>query len=117
VSDQPDRGNANSPSGVSLVLCTAPVDEARALADRLLEDRLAACVNLIGPITSRYWWQGAIEEGTEMLLLIKTPTAAVARLRARIEELHSYSTPEVLEVRADGGAPEYLGWVLRTCST
>ena len=101
---------------VFVVLCTVPIDEARALADQLLDERLVACVNFVGPITSRYHWEGRTEESTEMLLLMKTTDAARARLRRRIDELHSYSVPEVLEFGADGGLPAYLAWVAAVCS-
>jgi periplasmic divalent cation tolerance protein len=100
---------------VFLVLCTAPENEAATLADQLLEERLAACVNLIGPMTSRYRWEGRIEEGREMLLLIKTTAGKKSALRRRIVDLHSYSVPEVLEFAVDSGLPAYLGWVADSC--
>ena len=101
---------------VIVVLCTAPEARAGELANRLLEERLVACVNFIGPVLSRYWWEGAVEEAREMLLVMKTAAPLVTRLRARIGELHPYEVPEVLEVRADGGLPAYLDWVARTCA-
>ena len=104
-----------SPDGVFMVLCTVPVEEANALADRLLDERLVACVNFVGPLTSRYRWQGRIEQGSEMLLLMKSTETARRRLRERIAELHSYSQPEVLEFAAAGGLADYLGWVRANC--
>ncbi len=104
-------------SGVLVVLCTAPPERARDLADRLLEERLVACVNLVGPVVSRYWWEGAVAESREVLLVMKTAARLAARLRARIVELHEYSVPEVLELRAEGGLPAYLDWVSRACAT
>ena len=104
-----------SDSDVVLVLCTAPVVEARTLVDALLSERLIACANLLGPVTSRYWWQGAIEEGQELVLLMKTTRPIAPRLRARIAELHSYDVPEVLEFAVDGGLPAYLEWVAASC--
>jgi periplasmic divalent cation tolerance protein len=101
-----------SGDSVVLVLCTAPAAEADSLADRLLEEKLAACVNLIGPMTSRYRFEGRIETGEEMLLLIKTTAARKSALRRRIVDLHSYAVPEVLEFQADSGLPAYLGWVV-----
>lgn len=98
-----------------MVLCTVPEAEARVLTDRLLEERLIACVNLVGPVTSRYRWEGAIEENTEVLLVMKTATERVAGLRERIAALHSYSVPEVLEFAADSGLSAYLDWVARAC--
>ena len=100
---------------VFLVLSTVPAAEAKSLADRLLDERLVACVNFLGPIASRYHWEGQIEESTEVLLLMKTTGAARTRLRERIVELHSYAVPEVLEFGAAGGLPAYLDWVAATC--
>ena len=100
---------------VVLVLCTVPEQEAAALADRLLEERLVACVNFVGPVRSRYRWEGALEESRETLLLMKTTSVLRASLRSRIVELHSYAVPEVLEFEADSGLPAYLGWVADAC--
>ena len=102
-------------TGVSVVLCTAPVDEAASLADRLLEARLVACANLVGPVESRYWWEGKIQSGRETLLVLKTETALVPRLTERIEEWHSYSVPEVLAFEAGSGLEAYLSWVRAEC--
>ena len=119
ASDAPVRSESDGRTSVRsillVVLCTAPADEARVLADQLLAERLVACVNFVGPITSRYQWEGRIEEATETLLLMKTTDSARARLRQRIVALHSYSVPEVLEFGADGGLPAYLDWVAASC--
>ncbi|MCA8954523.1 MAG: divalent-cation tolerance protein CutA [Planctomycetes bacterium] len=85
------------------------------MVDRLLEERLVACVNFLGPVRSRYRWQGALEEAHEMLLLLKTSPAARERLRQRIVELHPYEVPEVLELGVDSGLPAYLAWVTECC--
>ena len=100
---------------VVVLLCTAPEDEAGTLVDRLLDERLVACVNMVGPVLSRYRWQGRIEEGREMLLVMKTTRTCAPRLRARIAELHGYEVPEVLEVGVDGGLDAYLAWVVAQC--
>jgi periplasmic divalent cation tolerance protein len=102
-------------SGVCVVLCTVGESKARALADALLGERLVACVNFLGPLTSRYVWQGAIEEAREVLLVMKTTTACVAALRARIVALHEYQVPEIIELSVAGGHPPYLEWVLASC--
>ena len=102
-------------SDVVLVLCTAPESSARDLADRLLDERLVACVNLLGPMPSRYRWEGKIEEAQEMLLLMKSTSALAPRLRARVAELHSYDVPEVLEFAAAAGLEPYLAWVRESC--
>ena len=92
-----------------------PEPEARPMVDALLGDKLVACVNLIGPVVSRYSWEGAIEEGQEMLLVMKTTDARREALRDRIAELHSYDVPEVLEFAVAGGLPAYLTWVADAC--
>jgi periplasmic divalent cation tolerance protein len=102
-------------SAVVIVLCTAPAQNAQALADRLLAERLVACVNLLGPMRSRYWWEERIEEAEEVLLLCKTRRDLAAALRDRIVALHPYQIPEVLEVAVDGGLPAYLAWVQASC--
>lgn len=104
-----------SPTQVSLVLCTAPLEAAPALADRLLEQQVAACVNLIGPIRSRYWWQGRREESEEMLLLIKCPTPLLAGLREVLLAAHPYEVPELLVFAVDAGLGSYLEWVAASC--
>lgn len=100
---------------VIVVLCTAPAERARELVDRLLEERLVACANTIGPVTSRYHWQGAIEESEEVVILFKSRATLRERLRARIAELHPYEVPEVLELDVDGGLEAYLAWVREAC--
>jgi periplasmic divalent cation tolerance protein len=103
-------------TAVRIVLCTAPAAAAKGLADALLGERLVACVNCIGPVTSRYVWQGAIEEASEMLLLMKTTVARLPALRQRILALHGYQVPEIVELPVEGGHAPYLQWVLDTCA-
>ena len=93
------------------VVTTAP-DRASAeqIADRLLEARLAACVQ-ISPCTSRYHWQGAIEQADEVLLLAKTAADRTPDLVSRLRELHPYELPEIVAVEAAAGLPAYLDWV------
>lgn len=99
-------------TGVRLVLVTAPPDEAPQLARRVVEEGLAACVNLVEPVRSVFRWQGAVEEADEVLLVLKTSVPTLAALRARIQELHSYDVPEFLVLPVEGGAEAYLDWVL-----
>ena len=102
-------------SSVTVVLCTAPEGEASGLARDLLAERLVACVNVMGPVTSHYRWEGRVEESREMMLVMKTASELAPRLRERITELHSYSVPEILEFHADSGLPAYLAWVAASC--
>lgn len=106
----------NEPAdAVVVVLCTAPGEKdgapvADALAHRLVDERLCACVNLL-PVRSVYRWHGAVEQGSEVLLVCKTTAGRAAALQARIRELHPYELPEILELETAGGLPAYVAWV------
>jgi periplasmic divalent cation tolerance protein len=100
------------PPGVLLVLCNAPdAVTAEALADHVLQSRLAACVNILPPCRSRYRWQGAVESAEEVPMLIKTSAAAYPRLEAALRERHPYELPEIIAVPLSRGLPAYLQWV------
>jgi periplasmic divalent cation tolerance protein len=94
-----------------VVLCTAPVDRAEELARALVEERLAACVNIVPHVTSVYRWKGAVERDSEALLVIKSPAALFARLEARLRELHPYEVFELLALPVEEGHRPYLDWV------
>ena len=99
---------------VQVVLVTAPdLDTAARLGRALVEERLAACVNLVPGLRSIYHWEGALHDDAEVLLLVKTRTDRLEALSARVKELHPYALPEVLALPASGGSPAYLEW-LRT---
>ncbi len=85
--------------------------EADKIANALVDRRLAACVNIVGPISSTYRWQGKVEAAEEFLLLIKTTEAKFERVRATIRELHSYELPECIEIAIEDGSAEYLRWI------
>jgi periplasmic divalent cation tolerance protein len=100
-----------------LVLCTCPEGEAaRSLAETLVGERLAACVNILPGLTSVYVWQGALESSREALLLIKTERRAYPRLEARLRELHPYELPEIVAVDIERGLPDYLNWISQCLS-
>lgn len=95
-----------------IVFCTcASQDQAVAIANTVLEERLAACVNVLPPIRSIYRWEDKIEDAQEMVLLIKTTAHRFAALRDRITELHSYDTPEIIAVPVEDGSARYLAWL------
>jgi periplasmic divalent cation tolerance protein len=95
-----------------IVLSTAgSEDEARKLARHLVEQRLAACVNIVPRIESIYRWQGKLESSQEWLLLIKTSAEQFAAVRDAIRELHSYELPECIAIAIEDGSPEYLRWL------
>lgn len=97
---------------VLVCLCTCP-DRAtgQRIAEALVGEQLAACVNLLPGIHSVYRWHGAVEHADEVLLLAKTTRARMDALQARLLELHPYELPELLAVEAAGGLPAYLDWV------
>jgi len=95
-----------------LVFCTCPdAPAADRIADSLVREGLAACVNQIPGLTSVYRWEGRIERDAETLLLIKTTDARFDALSARVRELHPYDLPEIVAVPVALGLPEYLEWV------
>ena len=85
--------------------------EALAIGRALVEERLAACINVFNNTTSLYWWQGTVQEETEVGLIAKSTQEMVERLIARVKEMHSYSCPCVVSWPVGGGNPEYLQWI------
>jgi periplasmic divalent cation tolerance protein len=94
-----------------MVFCTCPQDSADNIADAVLEARLAACVNVVPGVRSKYWWEGQINADSESLLIIKTRADLVADLIARIKEVHPYEVPEIIAFQIKEGNPEYLRWI------
>ena len=95
-----------------IILCTAGSRaEADRLATALVERRLAACVNVVGPVASTYRWQGKVERADEFLLLIKSTAARFPAIAAAIKELHSYELPECVELAVTAGSDAYLEWI------
>jgi len=95
-----------------IVLTTAgSQQEAQKIAEALVAQRLAACVNIISGIHSVYRWQGKVEQADEWLLLIKTTESASAPLRDAITKLHSYEVPECIVLSIEDGTPAYLDWI------
>lgn len=111
--DAVDPSPAAPPEGWRVVLCNAPPGEAARIADAVIAERLAACVNVIPSVQSVYTWKGAVEHETESTLILKTTAARVAALTARLRALHPYELPEVisLPLAGDEGHPAYLAWV------
>ena len=95
---------------VVLSTCSAAA-EARKLARHLIDQRLAACVNVLRAVDSFYRWQGKIQEDVEFLLVIKTSRELLPRLRTEWEKIHSYEIPELIALPIVDGAPNYLNWM------
>lgn len=87
------------------------IEEARNIANALVERKLAACVNIVPQIESIYRWQGKAETASEWLLIIKTTEAAFGRLRDALIELHSYELPECIAIEIKDGSSDYLQWI------
>ncbi len=97
----------------TLILSTIDSREAaEKIAHHVVEERLAACVNIISDITSVYKWKGALERTTEILMVIKTTRERLPRLIERIKELHTYELPEVIALPIQDGYPPYLEWIV-----
>ena len=97
---------------VVVVLSTVPNDEsAERIARTLVDEKLAACVNLLPPMTSIYRWKGSVERDTERQIVMKTTQQQVGALKKRLGELHSYELPEFLVLGVEAGDPAYLSWV------
>jgi periplasmic divalent cation tolerance protein len=91
-------------------------EEAQHIAESLVSERLAACVNIIDGIRSVYWWQGEVHRDSELLMIIKSTKERYEALEERIKQLHSYSTPEVIALSIECGSSDYLKW-LRASTT
>jgi periplasmic divalent cation tolerance protein len=88
--------------------------EAERLSRALINEKLAACVSILPGLSSRYRWQGRIEQAKEILLIIKTTVRRYPALEKRIRSLHSYSVPEILATPVVKGNPKYLQWLKKS---
>ena len=95
-----------------LVLCTFPETESvKSVAETLVNEKLAACVNVISGVQSIFRWQDKIDNANENILIIKTKDSLYDELEARIKELHPYELPEIISVPIDKGLNKYLDWI------
>jgi periplasmic divalent cation tolerance protein len=99
-------------SGCIVVLSTVPdTDTGRRIARAILERRLAACVNISGPLESLYWWEGKIQQDPEHLLVIKTREELFPALEEAVRSLHPYDVPEIIALPVGQGSSAYLDWI------
>ena len=91
--------------------------EADRIARTLVERRLAACVQIVDPIRSCYWWDGAVQEDPEVLLIIKSVAALIPAIEAVMGELHPYEVPELVALPVTGGSQAYLDWLQASLRT
>ncbi len=97
--------------GEIIVLVTCQPDDANKLAAALVEERLAACVNIVPGVTSIYRWQDKLENDSESLLVIKSHRELFSSLEQRIKQLHKYDVPEILSLPIEAGHAPYLNWL------
>ena len=103
---------------ILVVFCTCPDEKtARALAAGLLEEKLAACVNVLPGIRSIYRWQDEVKDDSEVLMVVKTTQPNLERLTQWLEHHHPYDLPEVIALPVSGGSPGYLDWVAQETKT
>lgn len=101
-----------SETGAVVLLSTAPTEAVALLVARtLVEEQLAACVNVLPAVRSIYRWQGQLQDDAELLLVIKTTAAREPRAVARLREIHPYTCPEAIALPIVGGNPAYLAWL------
>ena len=96
---------------VLLYLTCANKDEAKTIARTLIDERLIACANILGNMTSVYRWEGTVVEDEEIAVLLKTRRDMAARATERVKELHSYDLPCVVGLPIQGGNPDFIGWL------
>jgi periplasmic divalent cation tolerance protein len=96
---------------VQVLTTVGSEEEAGKIAAVLVERKLAACVQVVGPILSRYRWEGEVEEGREWQCLVKTSRAAYEQVERAIREVHSYDEPEIIATPIVAGSPGYLAWI------
>ena len=98
-------------SYVVVVITTPNKEEAVKIVRILLKERLIACANILGPVSSLFWWQGKIDEENEFLIFMKSRKSLFERISERVTEIHSYDVPEIILLPIIEGSPPYLDWL------
>ncbi len=98
-------------SKIVILITTSSEGEARKIADLLLNDGKAACVNIVPKVESLFWWQGNIESAQENLLIVKTNTAKLKEITDLIKKVHTYEVPEIIALPIIGGNEDYIKWL------
>jgi periplasmic divalent cation tolerance protein len=96
-----------------VLITTESEEQGRIIADRLLQRRLCACVNLVPRVDSRFWWQGKLDQASESLLVVKTRRSVLDEIGRVVREAHSYDVPEIIALPIVWGSPSYLAWLGR----
>ena len=98
-------------SKIVILITTGSEEEAHRIADQLLNQRKAACVNIVPRVDSLFWWQGKLDSAQESLLVIKTKTSKLKEITELVKKVHSYEVPEVIALPIVGGNEDYLKWL------
>lgn len=96
---------------VGMAIVSAPLDAAEAIARAIVEQKLAACAQVTGPVTSVYWWKGEVEEAPERLILLKTERGRVPQIQDLLKRIHPYEVPELIFLPVTAGGDAYLAWL------
>ena len=96
---------------IQVVTTTETKDQAQRIAQAVVEKRLAACAQIVGPISSTYWWKGKVESADEWMCLMKTRNDLFADLERAIREIHPYEVPEIVAVPIVAGSASYMNWL------
>ena len=99
------------PTYIVVLITTTDTKEAKLIARALLEQRQAACVNIIPRISSSFWWQGSIDSAQESLLVVKSRASLLDDIITLVKEIHSYDVPEIIALPIVGGHQDYLEWL------
>ena len=114
---QNPKAQSLTDGALQMVYVTAPNrDEALIIAKAVVGERLAACANILDRVSSIYWWEDALQEDTESVLILKTRRDLVMKLTVRIKALHSYDCPCVVALMIDDGNTDYLNWIINETS-
>ena len=96
---------------IVVFVTSANEKEAKIIADQLLKNKIAACVNMIPKINSVFWWEKKIDSAAEILLIIKSKYTALGKIIKTVKKLHSYQVPEIIALPIIGGNKDYLAWI------
>ena len=98
-------------SYIVVIITTSNKEEALKIVHDLLEEKLIACANIVGPVSSIFWWEGKIDEASEFLVFMKSHGNHFERLSEKVAEIHSYEVPEIIALPIIKGSPPYLKWL------